>query len=86
MAFDDRDPLDVALDIKRAFAKTVASREKQSFLNVGYALGVVIWWVVVFASFAIAGAGWPLGAIVASVVCWLWPVIRLIDLGKSLPR
>jgi len=43
MAFD-KDPLDVALEIKRGFARTVASKDKPAGLEPGYLLGVVACW------------------------------------------
>ena len=57
MAFD-KDPLDVALDIKRHFARTVASRDKPARIAGGYVLGVAIWWLVIFAGLSVAGMGW----------------------------
>jgi len=75
----DEDPLDVALDIKRGFAKTVASTDKPTEIDPDFWLGVVIWWVVCFAALTIVGANWLLAAILASVLCWFWPVVLLLS-------
>ena len=77
MAFD-KDPLDVALEIKRGFARTVASRDKPTGLEPGYLLGVAVWWLVVFAGLSIVGMGWIPAAILAAIVCWFWPVFLLL--------
>jgi hypothetical protein len=79
MAFDDKDPLDVALDIKRHFARTAASREKRSFLDIGYGVGVVMWWIVICAAARVAGLGWLVACLAASVLCWFWPVVRAFE-------
>ena len=77
MAFD-KDPLEVALEIKRGFARTVASRDKPSLLNIGYALGVLLWWTIAFATLSIAGAGTLAAALIAAVACWFWPLLPVI--------
>ena len=71
----DKDPLEVALDIKRGFARTVASRDKPSLLDIGYALGAVLWWIVVFATLMIGGVGWPAAGVAATLLCWFWPLL-----------
>ncbi len=74
MAFD-KDPLDVALDIKRGFARTVMSRDKPSLLDVGYALGVLLWWFIVFGILSVAGANAVAASVVAAMLCWFWPLL-----------
>ena len=75
----EKDPLDVALDIKRGFARTVASRDRPARIDGDYVLGVAVWWCVAFAAVTIVGFGvWP-AVIVASLVCWFWPVVLLLD-------
>lgn len=78
MAFD-KDPLDVALEIKRGFAKTVHSRDKGGRLDGDYLVGVVVWWFVAFAALSIAGVSWVPAAIVAALLCGFWPVFLLFD-------
>ena len=74
MAFD-KDPLDVALDIKRNFARTVASRDKPAKIDGGYVLGAGIWWLVIFAGLSLAGMGWIGAALLATLLCGFWPVL-----------
>ena len=74
MAFD-KDPLDVALDIKRHFARTVASRDRPARIDGGYVLGVVVWWLVIFAGLSVAGLGWIGAALLATVLCGFWPLL-----------
>ena len=76
MAFD-KDPLDVALEIKRGFAKTVHSRDKGGPLDGDYLVGVVVWWFVVFAALSIVGVSWIPAAILAGILCGFWPVFLL---------
>lgn len=78
MAFD-KDPLDVALEIKRGFAKTVASRDRPARIDGGYVAGVAIWALVAFMALSIAGMGWLPAAILAAILCGFWPVILLFD-------
>jgi len=73
MAFD-KDPLDVALDIKRHFARTVASRDKPAKIDGGYVLGAGVWWLVIFAGLSVAGMGWIGAALLATLLCGFWPV------------
>ena len=75
MAFDKKDPLDVALEIKRHFARVAASRDKHQPGQVGYLVGVMLWWLVVFAALLIATVDWKIAAIVASAACWFWPLL-----------
>ena len=74
----DKDPLDVALDIKRGFAKTVASRDRPPKVDGGYVLGVAVWGLVAFAALSIVGMGWVPAAILAAILCWFWPVFLLL--------
>jgi hypothetical protein len=74
MAFD-KDPLDVALDIKRNFARTVASRDKPAKIDGGYVLGAGVWWLVIFAGLSVAGMGWIGAALLATLLCGFWPVL-----------
>jgi len=74
MAFD-KDPLDVALDIKRNFARTVASRDKPAKIDGGYVLGAGIWWLVIFAGLSMAGMGWIGAALLATLLCGFWPIL-----------
>jgi hypothetical protein len=78
MAFD-KDPLEVALDIKRGFAKTVHSRDKGAGLDGGYLIGVAVWWLVAFAGLSIAGVSWLPAAVLAAIVCGFWPVFLLLS-------
>ena len=71
----DKDPLDVALDIKRNFARTVASRDKPARIDGGYVLGVVLWWLVIFAGVSLAGIGWVGAALLATLLCGFWPIL-----------
>ena len=71
----DKDPLDVALDIKRHFARTVASRDKPARIDGGYVLGVAIWWLVIFAGLSLAGLGWGAAVLLATVLCGFWPIL-----------
>lgn len=73
----DKDPLDVALDIKRGFARTAVSRDRPARIDGGYVLGVAVWWVVAFAALSIAGMGWVPAALLATVLCGFWPVFLL---------
>ena len=77
MAFD-KDPLDVALEIKRGFARTVASKDKPAGLEPGYLLGVVVWWLVAFGGLSIIGVSGIPAAILAAIACWFWPVFLLL--------
>ena len=71
----DKDPLDVALDIKRHFARTVASRDRPARIDGGYVLGVALWWLVIFAAASIAGLGWIGAALLATVLAGFWPLL-----------
>jgi len=73
----DKDPLDVALEIKRGFARTVASKDRPAGLESGYLLGVAVWWLVAFGGLSIVGLSWIPAAILAAIVCWFWPVVLL---------
>ena len=73
------DPLDVALDIKRHFARTVATRERPAKIDRGYVLGVVVWWLVIFAAASVAGLGWIGAALLATVLAGFWPVVLLFN-------
>jgi hypothetical protein len=73
----DKDPLDVALEIKRGFARTVASKDRPAGLESGYLLGVAVWWLVAFGGLSIVGVSWIPAAILAAIVCWFWPVVLL---------
>lgn len=77
----DKDPLDVALDIKRGFARTAASRDRPARIDGEYLLGVAVWCFVLLASFSIAGMGALPAIILAAILCWFWPVVLL--LGRS---
>jgi hypothetical protein len=76
MAFD-KDPLDVALEIKRGFEKTISSSDKPAKIDAEYVLGVAVWWFVLFAALSIAGVSWVPAAIVAALLCGFWPVVLL---------
>jgi hypothetical protein len=71
----DKDPLDVALEIKRNFARVVASRDKPARIDGGYVLGVALWWLVIFAGLSVAGMGWIGAALLATVLCGFWPLL-----------
>jgi hypothetical protein len=75
----DKDPLDVALDIKRGFARTVASSDKPASVDPGYLLGVAVWWLVIFAAASIVRLGWMPAALIATVVAGFWPVVTLFE-------
>ena len=78
MARMDEDPLDVALDIKRGFEKTVVSDDRPAPVDPDYWLGVAVWWLVIFAVLSIAGAGLLAAAILAAILCWFWPLVLLL--------
>jgi hypothetical protein len=71
----DKDPLDVALDIKRHFARTVAHRDRPAKIDRGYVLGVVVWWLVIFAGASVAGLGWIGAALLATLLSGFWPIL-----------
>ena len=75
----DKDPLDVALEIKRNFARTVARRDKEVGLDPEYLLGVAVWWLVAFGALSIIGVTWIPAAIIAAIACWFWPVLLLLS-------
>jgi hypothetical protein len=75
----DKDPLDVALDIKRSFARLVTRRRKEAGLDPDYLLGVAVWWLVAFVGLSIVGVRWIPAAIVAAILCWFWPIVLLFD-------
>jgi len=75
----DQDPLDLALQIKRGFEKTLGSSDRPPPVDRGYVAGVAVWWLVVFVALSIAKVDWVLAAIVAAVVCGFWPVVLLFD-------
>ena len=75
----DKDPLDVALSIKRGFERTVASKDKPAPVDPDYWLGVAVWWLVFFAALSIIGVGWLAAAILALILCWFWPVLLLLS-------
>jgi hypothetical protein len=75
----DEDPLDVALQIKRGFERTVASSERPKAVDPDYLRGVAVWWLVVFAAASIVGLGWLPAALCATLVCGFWPVVLLFD-------
>jgi hypothetical protein len=74
----DKDPLDVALDIKRGFEKTVTSGDKPARIDGEYVLGVAVWWLVAFAALSIVGVHALPAAIVAGILCGFWPVVLLL--------
>ena len=71
----DKDPLDVALDIKLHFARTVASRDRPAKIDRGYVLGAGLWWLVIFGGLSIAGTDWLIAAVLALVLCAFWPLV-----------
>ncbi len=73
----DEDPLDVALQIKRGFEKTISSSDKPAKIDAEYVLGVVVWWLVIFAGLSIAGMRGVPAAILAAILCGFWPVFLL---------
>jgi hypothetical protein len=75
----DKDPLDLALQIKRGFEKTLGSSDKPAKVDGGYVAGVAVWWLVVFVALSIAGVGWLLASIIAAVLCGFWPIVLLFD-------
>ncbi len=78
----DKDPLDVALDIKRGFARTAASRDRPARIDGDYLVGVAVWWLVLFAALSIVSVGSIPATIVAAMLCWFWPVVLL--LGRAI--
>ena len=74
----DKDPLDMALEIKRGFEKTVTSSDKPARIDGDYVLGVAVWWFVLFGALSIVGVGPVPAAIVAGIFCWFWPVVLLL--------
>ena len=73
----DKDPVDVGIDIKRGFARTVASRERPPLENIGYLVGAILWCLVILAALAIVGVNWLPAAILAGGLCWFWPLLPL---------
>ena len=73
----DKDPVDVGVDIKLGFARTVASRERPPLENIGYVIGAIVWWLVIFAALSIAGVNWLPAFILAGGFCWFWPFLPL---------
>ena len=73
----DKDPVDVGVDIKRGFARIVASRERSPLENIGYLVGAILWWLVILAALAIVGVSWLPAAILAGGLCWFWPLLPL---------
>lgn len=73
----DKDPLDLALQIKRGFEKTLGSSDKPAPVDRGYVAGAVVWWLVVFAALSIVGADWRVAALAATVLCGFWPIVLL---------
>jgi len=73
----DKDPVDVGVDIKRGFARTVASRERPPLENIGYLIGAIVWWLVIFAALSIVGLNWLPAVILAGGLCWFWPLLPL---------
>ena len=73
----DKDPVDVGVDIKRGFARIVASRERPPLENIGYLVGAILWWLVILAALAIVGVSWLPAAILAGGLCWFWPLLPL---------
>jgi hypothetical protein len=79
----DEDPVDVGVEIKRGFARTVASRDRPPRVDGGYVLGVAVWGLVAFAALSIVGMSWVPAAILAAILCWFWPVFLLFDRTRS---
>ncbi len=75
----DEDPLDLALQIKRGFEKTLGSSDRPAPVDRGYLAGAVVWWIVIFVALSIVGVDGLLSAIAATVVCGFWPVVLLFD-------
>jgi hypothetical protein len=73
----DKDPLDLALQIKRGFEKTLGSSDKPAPVDRGYVAGAAVWWLVVFVALSIMHVDWLVAAIVAAVVCGFWPIVLL---------
>ena len=73
----DQDPLDLALQIKRGFEKTLGSSDKPAPVDRGYVAGAVVWWLVVFAALSIVGVDWRVAALGATVLCGFWPIVLL---------
>lgn len=73
----DKDPVDVGVDIKRGFARIVASCERPPLENIGYLVGAILWWLVILAALAIVGVSWLPAAILAGGLCWFWPLLPL---------
>jgi hypothetical protein len=75
----DGDPLDLALQIKRGFEKTLGSADRPPPVDRGYLAGAAVWWLVVFAALSIVHVDWRAAALVAALLCGFWPVVLLCD-------
>jgi hypothetical protein len=73
----DKDPLDLALQIKRGFEKTLGSTDRPAPVDRGYLAGAAVWWLVLFAALSIVHLDWRVAAIVATLLCGFWPVVLL---------
>jgi hypothetical protein len=78
----DKDPLDVALDIKRNFARVAASRERPPIEHIGYLIGAIMWWVVIFAALSLIGLAWLPASVLAAILCWFWPLVVRLDMSR----
>lgn len=74
----DKDPLDLALQIKRGFEKTLGSSDKPAQVERGYLMGAAVWWLVVFAALSIVHVDWRVAALVATVLCGFWPLVLVL--------
>jgi len=73
----DEDPLDLALQIKRGFEKTLGSSDKPAPVDRGYLTGAVVWWLVVFVTLSMVRVDWRVAALAATVLCGFWPIVLL---------
>jgi hypothetical protein len=74
----DKDPLDVALEIKRGFERTVASPDRPAPIDGDYLLGVAVWALVLLVALSVAGMPWAGALVVAAIAAWFWPVVLLL--------
>lgn len=74
----DQDAVELGVMIKRGFERTVASPDRPKPIDGEYLIGVAVWGAVLFVAGSIMGFGWLPTALVASLLCWFWPVVLLL--------
>ncbi len=78
MARLEKDAVELGVMIKRGFERTVASTDRPKPIDREYLIGVAVWALVLFVAGSIAGLGWLPALLLASLLCWFWPVVTLV--------